>query len=74
MESLLRSYLLRKHPGASEEYIAQREALLQAALGAYTRRSGKVCPTCKEFKALSAFGSDSTRPDGLTASCRQCRR
>lgn len=73
-DSLMKAYLRHKYPQGSDEYLAQREALLQDALAAYARRSGKVCQACKEFKSLSEYGSDSSRPDGLTVYCRQCRR
>lgn len=73
-DSLIRQYLQRKHPGLDGEYLQQREALLQDALSSYTRRSGKVCQACKEFKALSAYGTDASRSDGLTVYCRQCRK
>lgn len=73
-DSLIRQYLQRKHPGVDGDYLSQREALLQDALSSYARRSGKMCLACKEFKALSAYGTDASRPDGLTVYCRQCRR
>ena len=74
MGDLLKTYLQRKYPGVSDEYLLQREALLQDALSSYARRSGKICLACKEFKALSAYGADASRSDGLTVYCRQCRK
>lgn len=73
-DSLIRQYLQRKHPGMTGEYLLQRETLLQDALSSYTRRSGKVCGACTEFKALSAYGADASRSDGLSVYCRQCRK
>lgn len=32
----------------------------------------KYCPECKEIKPRSAFGSNRSQPDGLTAYCRPC--
>src|SRR5438128_424151 len=32
----------------------------------------KKCPRCQEFKALSEFGNNRTRPDGLQVQCRPC--
>lgn len=53
----------------------EAEALTAQALArlAYRRRhSGKTCSSCQETKPLSAFGLDSTRPDGLRRYCRAC--
>lgn len=33
----------------------------------------KRCPGCEETKALSHFGKDRTKPDGLNGYCRPCR-
>lgn len=74
MPDLITEYLQLKYPGLTEEYLEQRRVLIQDALTSYSRRSGKVCLNCKEFKTLSEFGSDSSRPDGLAVYCKQCRR
>lgn len=75
MTNLMRVYLESKYPQATQAYLDEREALLQDALASYARRSGKTClGPCGEFKALSAYGADSSRSDGLTVYCRQCRR
>lgn len=40
-----------------------------------SRRGFKLCAgPCRLRKPPSAFGRDSTRPDGLRAVCRVCRR
>ena len=36
------------------------------------RRGGKVCAACGEAKALSEFGPDDRKPDGLDPRCRPC--
>ncbi|UYL87673.1 HNH endonuclease [Arthrobacter phage VResidence] len=53
----------------------EAEAMTKEAIErlAYRRRhSGKTCSRCGEDKPLSAFASDSRRPDGLAYSCKQC--
>lgn len=47
---------------------------VERALEWRTRRSGKRCSKCEETKAISAFGADATRQDGLRHICRGCRR
>ena len=37
-------------------------------------RSLKRCSTCREFFALSRFGPDKRKRDGLQPQCRTCRR
>jgi hypothetical protein len=49
------------------------EAQLLAALARRVAASGKTCSICGERKPLSAFGTDSTRADGLEHRCRRCR-
>lgn len=34
----------------------------------------KICCTCKEEKSLDCFGKNRSRPDGLTANCKSCKR
>jgi len=36
--------------------------------------ASKRCPTCKETKAVSAFGRDSKKKDGLRSECKECVR
>ncbi|WNN94024.1 HNH endonuclease [Arthrobacter phage Nitro] len=48
-----------------------REAL--SRLAQRRKRSGKKCDRCREFKPMSAFSKDSSRPDGLMRYCRACR-
>ena len=36
------------------------------------RHSGKTCSTCRLSRPLAAFGSDSTKPDGLAGRCKSC--
>jgi len=36
--------------------------------------ASKRCSTCKETKAVSAFGRDSTKKDGLRSECKECAR
>lgn len=75
MPDLITEYLRLKYGDAlPPEYLEQRRALIQDALNSYSKRSGKVCLNCKEFKTLTEFGSDSSRQDGLAVYCRQCRR
>jgi len=35
--------------------------------------SGKACPACENDLPVSAFTPDSSRPDGLTRLCKECR-
>ncbi|UIW13323.1 hypothetical protein SEA_CREWMATE_72 [Arthrobacter phage Crewmate] len=60
----------RYDDGNGEAQALTAQAL--ARLAQRQRHSGKTCSRCQEVKPLSAFGLDSTRPDGLRRHCRSC--
>lgn len=70
MTDFVEAFLRKKYPEATDDFIAWRLERL-AQMGS---RAGKTCVKCGEFKALSAFGSDASRTDGLSIYCRACRR
>lgn len=61
---------------AAADALGWDEEVAESALRALARRqasAGKVCVRCDELKPFSAFGADSTRPDGKELRCRRCR-
>lgn len=74
MADLVKLYLQAKYPQGSEEFLEQKAALLEDALASYSKRSGKKCMKCQQFRSLNEFGTDSSKFDGLSVYCRRCRR
>lgn len=74
---------MREHKLTPEQRVAEIASkydneegdLLRSTLAALARRqadSGKVCARCDTKKALSAFGPDARKGDGLQSTCRVC--
>ncbi|AYN57788.1 hypothetical protein PBI_DRMANHATTAN_70 [Arthrobacter phage DrManhattan] len=70
VERRLAAIAARYDYGDGEGEALTREAM--ARLAYRRKRSGKTCDRCREFKPMSAFSRDSSRPDGLRRYCRAC--
>lgn len=50
------------------------EARRRVALARAADAAPRDCPRCDRTRTRADFGADVTRPDGLKAHCRECRR
>lgn len=70
-EEAIRAVAQRYDGDAGEAMQLAEDALRR--LDWRARRGRKECATCHEDKPVAAFTLDSSRADGLTPQCRECR-
>ena len=72
-----------KHPQTRDGHGTQCKACDKARLKARNAKiraqakvipASKTCPTCEETKPSASFGRDASRADGLSHSCKACKR